>query len=202
MIESTVSSMVKSPVGALIFHANDWPIAGMVESINEDVGHEKFRARITPRIPFRLGSGNNGGRSATLSVFKGNNTTPVWEGRIIEVAPDVKKREALAAFSLTRDETLYLALASRHQEWLDVAYGEHMTKKLTDLFFPPASNGLRLNDFRHLFLVNDKVHAFVRGDFRVLFYYAQISIALFTALAGSRVWQQPRPAVAQVNVRV
>jgi hypothetical protein len=193
--------MIESPVKALIFHANDWPIVGMIESINEDVGHEKFRARITRWIPFRLESGNNGGRSAILSVFKGS-TTPVWQGRIIEVAPGVKKREVLGLheFGFTRDETLYLALASLHSAWLEIAYGEHMTKRLTDVFFPPMSVDLRLNDFPFIFLVNDKSHTFVRGDYHILLYYTQISIALFAALARSWVWQQPRSVVAQVNV--
>jgi hypothetical protein len=192
--------MIESPVRALIFHANDWPIAGTIESLNDAIGNEKYRARISRMIPFTVKSGKEGGRSAILSVYKGISTTPVWEGRIIEVATNVKKHEALAVFNFTRDETLYLALASLHQEWLDVAYGEHMTRKLTDVFFPPASNGLRLNDFQYLFMVNDKMHTFVRGDYCVLLYYTQISIALFTALAGSRVWQQPGSAVAQVNV--
>jgi hypothetical protein len=189
-----------SPVKALIFHQGDEPIAKMIESLGSDTSHEKFRARKTPWIPFRVDGGRNGGNSATFSVYKGTNLDPVWEGRIIAVASDVKKREALAAFGLSREETLYLALAKRHQAWLDIVYGEHMTRKLTDVFFPPASIGLRLNDFPFIFLVNDKTYVF--GNAHTPFYYYQIGNALNVALAGSRVWQQPRSAEARVEAGV
>ncbi len=187
-------------VKALVYHWGDRLIAETIAALEDDTRHERHRIRRIRWSPFIASDGCAGGRVSGFSVIDSSSSKEVWNGRLIEVATGVKKRAALSSLDidLTRDEVLYLTLASGHRQWLEVADVRGARGELTHFFIPPQSNGFRLNDFPYIFLVNDISRGYIDRPENRSLYHTQIAIALLGGLAKAKNWPQPRKPFEKV----
>ena len=186
---------------AIIFHESDEPIASAIERLEETTGREKYLGAVSQKREI-LVEGKYGGAIADLEVIDRNSRRIKWKGKLISVARGFKKRDVFAALrlmpevssmNLRRENTLYLALVSLHLLWVRDTFPNGRLSELTGTFFPPASDYLWLNDFRHVFLVNDQ---FTGLTFPRLF-GTQVANKLLLALAESNVWAKPRNVPAE-----
>jgi len=173
-------------VNALILHLNDQPLASCVATLTEGFDQGKNRLTLDDRRPIVVG-GATIGSVGRLSLWDKGKSRLRWSGPLVMVADGVKKAQALSALGLRRDETMYLALASRHEQWI----GRVFPKRPDNIAYwvsPPQSDALSLNDFPYVFLLND-----ARPDFGLANRVIAICERLAEALTASRVWAKPRP---------